>query len=143
MLAWFRLNSSIDDDDDDRDEETRDYLYADIEKFFKWEKGGWVRRTGVSHSLGRLMHVNPSPRNMELFHLRILLLNIRGARGWEDLLTVNGVVHPTFEDACKAHGLNSDVGQGYDAAFRDVVKHGTANQKFLRRTCSTVCFEKR
>ena len=52
--------------------------------------------------------VAASPRDVDLFHLRLLLLNVPGATGYEDLCTVNGVVHPTFKQAYIARGLIAD-----------------------------------
>ena len=45
------------------------------------------------------------PRDHERFHLRLLLLHVPGATGYDDLKTVNGVVHNTFKEACVARGL--------------------------------------
>ena len=46
-----------------------------------------------------------SPAQAELLHLRILLLSIKGATSFDDLKTVDGVIHPTFAAACLALGL--------------------------------------
>ena len=49
-----------------------------------------------------------SPTEIELFHLRILLLNVKGATCYNDLKTVNGELHQTFTSSCLALGLIED-----------------------------------
>ncbi|XP_074097646.1 uncharacterized protein LOC141526511 [Cotesia typhae] len=49
-----------------------------------------------------------SPAQVELFHLRLLLLYIKGARSFEELRTVNGTLYDTFTSACLAAGLIED-----------------------------------
>ena len=44
----------------------------------------------------------------ECFHLRVMLTAARGPTSFEDLKTVNGILHPTFVEACKAAGLVED-----------------------------------
>lgn len=65
------------------------------------------------------MHVNPSPRNMELFYLRLLLLQARGATGFDDLKTIDGRLHETFREACTALGLE-DGGDTFLQAMAEV-----------------------
>ncbi|XP_048510258.1 uncharacterized protein LOC125500693 [Athalia rosae] len=45
---------------------------------------------------------------VELFHLRLLLLTVKGAKNYIDLKTVNGNVHQTFTATCLAQGLIED-----------------------------------
>lgn len=49
-----------------------------------------------------------SPTQVELFYLRLLLLTVKGATCFEDLRTVNEVLHETYLDACLALGLIED-----------------------------------
>ena len=46
-----------------------------------------------------------SPSGGERFFLRMLLTAVRGAISFDDLRTVNGVLHPDFKSACVALGL--------------------------------------
>jgi hypothetical protein len=50
--------------------------------------------TGTAHALSSVIH--------------LLLTRVRGPTSFEDLRTVDGVVHPTFKDAAKARGLLAD-----------------------------------
>ena len=44
----------------------------------------------------------------ERYHLRQLLNKVKGPTSYEDLRTLDGVVHPTFKAAAIAHGLLQD-----------------------------------
>ena len=46
-----------------------------------------------------------SPAQTELFHLRILLLSVKGATSFDNLKTVNGILQPSFAAACLELGL--------------------------------------
>jgi len=49
--------------------------------------------------------------NDERFYLRTLLAVVKGPESYEDLRTLNGVLLPTFRDACIARGLLEDDGE--------------------------------
>lgn len=49
-----------------------------------------------------------SPRNVELFHLCLLLLHVKGVASFEDVRTYNGVVYGSFIEACHARGIASN-----------------------------------
>ena len=108
QLAAFDLNS--------HDDFAKTLLYSEIPAHYTLEKGSkaWKRRKegtavdgfpGVKRAdiISRVYTV--SPRNKELFCLRLLLLNVRGPTGYEDLRTVDGHVFQTFEEACMERGL--------------------------------------
>ena len=61
-----------------------------------------MRQTSFN-TIGRMYSV--SPAQTELFHLRILLLSVKRAKSFEDLRTVDGVLHSTFAATCLALGL--------------------------------------
>ena len=48
------------------------------------------------------------PNSGERFYLRTFLTSVKGATSFENLCSVNGVLHPTFHAACLAHGLLED-----------------------------------
>ena len=64
-----------------------------------------------------------SPRAGELYYLRVLLCNVAGATSWADLRTVEGVVHPTFKEACVALGFLQD-----DREWDSCLKEATETQ---------------
>ncbi|XP_065639622.1 uncharacterized protein LOC136072347 [Hydra vulgaris] len=100
LTAWFKLNSE--------NEGANRYSYVDIpyhfvfdDKHCKWK----VRQRGGNKVIVRMYKVSPTG---ELFFLRLLLLQAKGAKSWEDLRTVNGIVLETFRETCVFNGLLQD-----------------------------------
>lgn len=56
--------------------------------------------------IGRMYSI--SPNQTELFHLRLLLIHRKGAKSFDDLKTVNGIIHNTFLETCLALGVIED-----------------------------------
>ncbi|OMO89802.1 DNA helicase PIF1, ATP-dependent [Corchorus capsularis] len=69
---------------------------------FQPRENGKERRSS-RRAIGRVYTV--SPIEGERFYLRILLNNARGAKSFQDLLTVNGIVYPTFKQTAERRGL--------------------------------------
>jgi ATP-dependent DNA helicase PIF1 len=91
----------------------RDTSYLDFPKHFVWDDSGkkWHIRKQFSGQIGRIHTV--APREADRFHLRLLLVNVKGATSYEDLRTVTlhsgeRRVCETFQDACIALGLLDD-----------------------------------
>ena len=59
-----------------------------------------------------------SPSQVELFRLRLLLLNYRGAKSFDELKNVSGVQYMTFSEACLALGL---IDQEWSRAMQEAV----------------------
>jgi len=114
LTAWFKLNAN--------DQSARQWLYTDITEHYVWDKTGkcWRKRKQTSIAIARTYAV--SPRNQELYALRLLLNVVRGAVSWFDLLHVDGFICNTFHEACLARGLmNSD--DSHFAAFAEIVNN--------------------
>uniref|UniRef100_A0A0R0JLL6 ATP-dependent DNA helicase n=1 Tax=Glycine max TaxID=3847 RepID=A0A0R0JLL6_SOYBN len=80
------------------------------------------------NTIGRLIWVPPSVG--ELFYLRMMLFTAKGAQSYSDIRTINGVVYPTFREACFAKGfLGSD--QEFISALQEANNWGTAH--YLRK----------
>ncbi|XP_031788347.1 uncharacterized protein LOC116417731 [Nasonia vitripennis] len=98
ILDYFKLNSE--------DENARQYLYKDIPCDYVHKKNKvtkitqWGPRKGQFNVFGRIRSVNPS--EFELFHLRLLLLNVKVATSSDALKTVDGQLLPSFSAACLA-----------------------------------------
>ena len=71
-----------------------------------------------SPAFGRVYTVHPS--KSELFHLRLLLHVVKGPTDFQNLKTVDGILHDSFRDACNALGLLEDDVQGQQTLGRDV-----------------------
>jgi PIF1-like helicase len=97
LMAFFRYNADHPDD--------RGHRYPDFPEHFVYDRRRWKpRQRGTA--IGRMFQCNPSQG--ERFYLRVLLSVRRGPTSFEDLRTVEGVVHPTFRAACAAMGLLMD-----------------------------------
>ncbi|KAL4579451.1 hypothetical protein LXL04_015599 [Taraxacum kok-saghyz] len=84
--------------------EGRQLRYVDFPTMFTWhakEKEWLPRKNGMS--IGRLYFVSPS--SGEKYYFRMLLNVVRGPLTFEDICTVDSVVHPTYMSACKALSL--------------------------------------
>ncbi|XP_044591486.1 uncharacterized protein LOC123269716 [Cotesia glomerata] len=92
-------------------------LYSEVPGYYVWRNNEFIRRkkgkvvTGFpeikkDHVLGRVYTVYPG--NAEYYYLRLLLHEIRGPTSFNDLKTVEGVEHPTFQATCRALGLLED-----------------------------------
>jgi len=114
LTAWFSLNLT--------DLEARKFLYNEIPYHYVFLKGKRIwksRKRGCEKIIPRMYTVNP--KDQERFYLRILLLHVRGATGFADLRTVNGVTHASFLDAAKARHLLQD-----DSEWHQVLQDATA-----------------
>lgn len=92
-------------------------LYSEVPAYYTWQNNKFVRRKqgkavpghhGVKKDqvLGRVYTVHPN--NAECYYLRLLLHEVKGPTSFEDLKRVSGVVHPTFQSACRELGLLQD-----------------------------------
>lgn len=130
LTGWFSLNK--------HDSNARQYLFCEIPEDYVWNKSDyvWTLRKRVP-VLSRLHYIHP--RNQELYHLRLLLLNVKGATSFDDLKTVNGIMRKSFTDAAIALNLvNNDV-QWYEC-LEDVLINETYSQcRFIFSTILIHC----
>ncbi|CAH1445086.1 unnamed protein product [Lactuca virosa] len=100
FLAWMECNK--------HDEDARKLSYVEFPTKYVWNKSDkiWTKRKTKSKALGRLNHV--SPKAGDIYYLRILLNKIKGPTCYEDIKTINGIVHDSYKDACYALGLLDD-----------------------------------
>ncbi|XP_071688036.1 uncharacterized protein [Rutidosis leptorrhynchoides] len=94
FTQWFELNK--------RDENARQFTYAKIPIHYVWNQDAkeWTPRKQ------RIVYSNPA--SGERYYLRMLLNIVKGPQSFEDIRSVNGILHPTFKDACFAYGLIND-----------------------------------
>jgi hypothetical protein len=99
LMAFFAYNA--------RHPDAHQYRYPEFPEYFTYDKPtrSWHRRGG-KQAIGRMFQASPSQG--ERFYLRLLLTVRAGPTSFEDLRTVEGVVHPTFRAACAAMGLLLD-----------------------------------
>lgn len=99
FLGWMECNKIY--------PEARELTYSDFPSKFVWhqkEQQWKPRKKGFA--IGRITYV---PRSLgEVYYLRVLLNKVKGARSFEEIRTVNGILYPKFKDACYALGLLDD-----------------------------------
>ena len=101
LTGWFKANAQH------RDNVINNTLYQDFPNKMVWNKNRhvWTVRQR-SFQIGRMYYAHPSAG--EHFYLRLLLTVVKGAISYEDLRTFQGVLYPTFREACIAHGITED-----------------------------------
>ncbi|KAF0314588.1 hypothetical protein FJT64_014988 [Amphibalanus amphitrite] len=103
LTAWMRYNREC----AAADPGCLALLYPDFPRHCRWDKGrrNWVRRQNhqAAPTIGRVVSV--SPRQGDVFYLRLLLHHVPGATSFAELRTVAGVVCATHQEACRRRGL--------------------------------------
>jgi len=102
LTAYFEMNSSL-------AEHAVKHKYEEFPKHYVWmdKTQQWKPRVKfLKPVIGRLAEVSPS--RGDLFYLRQLLKHVVGKHSFEDVRTVNGVLHPTYKEAAIALGLLRD-----------------------------------
>ena len=93
----------------------------------------WRRRQRNSFALGRMVYVGPTAG--ERFHLRMLLMVVKGPKSFDDLKKVDGDLCETFHEACLKHGLLEDDGE-WEICLQDAAEIQTGSQ--LRHLFTTL-----
>ena len=130
LTAWLEANVKY--------PEGRHLLYSEyVEQFvYKSTLAGreWCpRKRNVGQNVGRMYFVPPSAG--ERYFLRLLLNHVSGATSFQDLRTYNGVVHPSFHEACRQRGLLND-----DTEWNNCLREAALSQSptSLRRLFVTI-----
>src|ERR1043165_2102708 len=82
--------------------------YIDMPKHYIWNRNNnWQKRKrGGENVISRMYFVNP--KDEERFYFRALLNLIKGAKGFEDVRTIDGTVYSTYKEAAAYMGLVDD-----------------------------------
>ncbi|KAK9724002.1 hypothetical protein RND81_05G040500 [Saponaria officinalis] len=126
MTEWMVANKEYEDD--------RHLTYAEFPTKWVWEKQTkkWKRRK-KGMSIGRIYFAPPN--SGELYYLQLLLNTVKGATSYDDIRTVDGVVHPSYKAACNALGL-LDGDDEWNVALNESATWCTAPQ--LRELFTTI-----
>ena len=107
LTAFFELNRNI------KNSKKRKLLYREVPEYYTWDQSAkeWKERKrggldGIPDSIGRLYSIHPA--QVQLYALRLLLNHVRGPTSFEDIRTVDGVLHDSFQDAAVALELVKD-----------------------------------
>ncbi|XP_015115936.1 uncharacterized protein LOC107040377 [Diachasma alloeum] len=116
LTAFFDLNST--------EELAREYTYLQIPKHFTWNQKNhcWQKRKrGTDKTITRMYSV--SPKDVERFFLKILLLHRKGATSFEALRTAGDKICSTFHEAA------------YELGFINNPKH---IEEMMEECCATM-----
>ncbi len=100
LTGYFAYNAA--------NEGSRHVFYTDFpwQHVWKARKKRWAPRQRGAEAVGRMYFVPTTSE--ERFYLRLLLTVRSGATSFENLRTVDGIHHPTFQATCGALGLLQD-----------------------------------
>lgn len=129
LQAFFILNAS--------DPQANQLLYAEVPQRYVWDdkdKRWKKRQRGGANVISRMYTV--STKNRELFHLRLLLLHVRGPTCFNDVKTYNGVMYDTFEEAAHVRGIANNGNEWHDTLL-EAATLNTAPQ--LRQIFAVIC----
>lgn len=127
LTQWFELNQQNTD--------AHHLLYTDLPNHYVYVKGSWKKRQrGGDNIVSRMYMVNM--KDEERFFLRIILLHVQGATGFEMLRTYNDETYETFKGAAAARGLLA-TDEEWDRCLRDGSTYKMPKQ--LREMLSYIC----
>ena len=127
LLAWFKLNQT--------DPDAHEHLYHNIPNYYVFSNKKWKPRKRDGHKvIGRMYLCSPS--DGDRFYLRLLLLHVKGACSYNDLLTHQNVTYPTFKEAAKARSLLEDDSE-WDRCLNDAVL--VRMPQVLRKLFASIC----
>ncbi|XP_066315160.1 ATP-dependent DNA helicase PIF1-like [Miscanthus floridulus] len=111
FTEWMETNK--------KHEDARELTYPEFPTKWAWhakEKQRARRKRGKK--IGRIYNAHPA--SGERYYLRVLLNTAKGCTSFEDIRTVNGVVHSSYKSACHALGLLND-----DKEWIDCIKEAS------------------
>ena len=100
LTAWFELNR--------KDDYAKNIKYVNIPKYYNFENKCWIKRKrNLEHyTIGRLNIV--SPKDIERFHLKLILNRVKGATSFQDLRTYENCTYNTYRETAIKMGLVDD-----------------------------------
>jgi hypothetical protein len=115
-------------------EDARELTYLEFPTKWTWyeKQKKWNRRRG-GKKIGRIYNAHPA--SGERYYLRVLLNTARGCMTFEDIRTVNGIVHSSYKSACHALGFLKD-----DSEWIECIKEASswASGVQLRQLFATI-----
>ncbi|VDO88573.1 unnamed protein product [Heligmosomoides polygyrus] len=112
---------------------SRVFHYFEIPEHLVHSSAGWKERGRDTNNIGRMYFVAPS--DSEGFALRLLLLCGKGFTSYSDVLTVDGIEHPSYVAAARATGYLND-----DSYFEHSLREAATTdfmEDYMRNTAST------
>lgn len=126
LLGWFELNKI--------DHSAKKILYGDIPLYYRWDLKSkcWIRRKNIVNVVTRIVAV--SPKDVERFHLKLILTKIYGATSYSFLKTLNCTTYSSFREAAVVLGLtvNSDEALEVMKEASEVILPARLREFFVR-----------
>ena len=127
LLAWFKLNQI--------DNKAHEYLYHNIPNHYTFYNKKWSpRKRDGKKVIGRMYLC--SPNEGDRFYLRLLLLHVKAACSFQDLLSFEGIVYTTFKEAANARALLEDDRE-WERSLNEAVI--IKMPKILRNLFASIC----
>lgn len=127
LESWFHLNRC--------ELDAHQWLYTEVPQNYVYVRGKWQKRQrGGDKIVSRMYSV--SIRDAERFYLRMLLLHVKGATGFDSLRMVDGVMCQSFKDAASLRGL-LDSDEEWDRCLSDACTYLMPRQ--LREMFAFIC----
>lgn len=97
LMAYFTLNA--------HNNNAHQYTYYQLPEHygFDHQTRSWHKRRLRHDTIARMYTVHP--KDGERYMLRVLLMHVTGAKGFEELRTYKGIIYPSFWAAAQARGL--------------------------------------
>ena len=108
LESWFQLNKDAKNGLNTDEPSPLSLTYAEALEFYtiKEKTNEWIKKKRGKKTIGYL-HM-PNNTTSELWYLSTLLRFKKGVTSFEELRTYNGVVCPSFHQACVMNGLIND-----------------------------------
>jgi hypothetical protein len=112
----------------------KELTYAEFPSKFVWKSDSktWEERKR-GFAIGRIYYAHPA--SGDRYYMRMLLNTKKGCTSFEDIRTVNGVVHPTYKSACQALGFLDDDSEWIEC-INEASSWGSGTQ--LRQLFTTI-----
>jgi hypothetical protein len=126
FTQWMQTNKEC--------EEARELTYAQFPSKWVWKRAQlkWSKRK-KGRSVGRIYYAHPA--SGEKYYMRMLLNVVKGCTSFEQIRTVNGVVHKSYKSACEALGFLDDDKEWIDC-INEASNWAIGNQ--LRQLFTTI-----
>ena len=100
-----------------KDNHAKNIKYVNIPKYYNFENKCWIKRkrNQEHYTIDRINIV--SPKDIERFHLKLILNHVKGATSFQDLRTYENITYNTYREIAIKMGLVD-----YDLQIKNIFK---------------------
>ncbi|KAK0415561.1 hypothetical protein QR680_012002 [Steinernema hermaphroditum] len=106
LKAWFKINRHPPNNDVKTLLER--LTFNEMFRFFRYKDKRWIKKLHENEDTIVTRVKNVHPRFKEMFAIRLLAMNKKFVKSFEEPRTHNGIVYETFVDAARMQGLMTD-----------------------------------